>query len=240
MKRNLLIASLVAATISAGAAAPVMAGERVGERVGERADDLRDKRYCEIFLGYSYAAKLNLNIFNTIGYNYCPEKKLKSLNLKSVAKQNAADTAELNGPRHWVLDAIDGGDVSGSGETKNLGGIEMTKVGTFSVPLIEAAKGGARPYLPQKVNRTTIWIYDAGKAVFEMVDDRKQVYIMQSYSQEVDPSLKMADLPTLGSKLKLPPGWAYRTRILTETLNLNSNGQATITQDDLKNTYQKM
>jgi hypothetical protein len=235
MKRNLLIASLVAVTITAGAA-PVMAGERVGER----ADDLRDKRYCEIFLGYSYAAKLNLNIFNTIGYNYCPEKKLKSLNLKSVAKQNAADVAELNGPRHWVLDAIDGGAVSGSGETKNLGGIEMTKVGTFSVPLIEAAKGGARPYLPQKVNRTTIWIYDAGKAVFEMVDDRNQVYIMQSYSQEVDPNLKMVDLPNLGNKLKLPPGWTYRTRILTETLNLSSNGQATITQDDLKNTYQKM
>ncbi|MEI7860027.1 MAG: hypothetical protein WCI26_09390 [Acidimicrobiales bacterium] len=40
--------------------------------------------------------------------------------------------------------------------------------------------------------------------------------------------------------LTLPAGWSYRTLTLTKTLELNSNGQATVVNDDLYNSYQKI
>jgi len=62
--------------------------------------------------------------------------------------------------------------------------------------------------------------------------------VMQSYSEMVDPSLRMADLQNLGSRLKLPAGWKFPTRILSESLRVVATGEARIVQDDLENTYQ--
>ena len=203
-----------------------------------RADDLWDKQYCELFLGYSYAAKMNFKIFNTIGFNYCPKDKVSTFpdKLKTFAAENAADTAMLNGPRHWVLDAIEGGDVSGSGETKNFGGIEMSKVATTDVPFADLTSMAA-PYAPMQIARTTVWIYDKGRAVFELVDPKGNVYVMQAYSQQEDPNLKIPDLPALGPRLKLPAGWTYRTETLRKELRLDAHGLATIVHDILKDTY---
>ena len=61
---------------------------------------------------------------------------------------------------------------------------------------------------------------------------------MQSYSQQIDATLRMEDLPRLGSKLALPSGWTYRTRLLELELDLDAGGLATILQDNLENTYQ--
>ena len=61
---------------------------------------------------------------------------------------------------------------------------------------------------------------------------------MQSYSQIVDPELTLAKLRKLGKRLRLPDGWRYRTRRLKRELVLSASGAATITQDDLQNTYQ--
>ena len=42
------------------------------------------------------------------------------------------------------------------------------------------------------------------------------------------------------SRLKLPPGWSYRSRILDQDLVASASGEATIIQDDLQNTYQRL
>jgi hypothetical protein len=233
MRTNSLATAFVAATLLGSAATTVLAQTR-----SPSSGDLRDRRYCEILLGYVYAASLNTPVFNTIGYNYCPQDKMSSFNLNALAKENAADVALLNGPRHWVLDAIE--NMDSSGETKNFGGIEMGKAARIQLPL-SALKGGftPTPYTTTEVTRTTIWIYDAHKAVFELTDPSGTVYIMQSYSQQVDPNLKMSDLPSLGSHLELPAGWTYKTEILQEKLEFNSNGLTTVVQDDLDDTYQK-
>ncbi len=235
MRTISLATAFVAATLL-GSAATAARAQTESQGVGH----LRDRRYCEIWLGYIYAAHVNTPMFNTIGYNDCPQNKMSSLELNRLKKQNAAAAAFFNGPRHWVLDAINGLDVSSSGETKNFGGMEMTKVARAVLPL-SALKRGLTPipYTTMDVSRTTIWIYDAHKAVFELTDPSGAVYIMQSYSQQVDPNLKMSDLPSLGSRLKLPAGWTYKTEILQQTLELNSNGLATITHDGLQDTYQK-
>jgi hypothetical protein len=63
---------------------------------------------------------------------------------------------------------------------------------------------------------------------------------MQSYSEIVDSSLRMADLQNLGSRLKLPAGWTFRTRILSAPLAMTATGEARIVQDDFENTHQSM
>jgi hypothetical protein len=63
---------------------------------------------------------------------------------------------------------------------------------------------------------------------------------MQSYSQIVDPTLTYRDLPRLGDILKLPPGWSYSSKTLTQTLQLNSNGLAYVVNDNLGDSYQRI
>ena len=62
---------------------------------------------------------------------------------------------------------------------------------------------------------------------------------MQAYSQIVDPTQKIGDLRSLGRRLKLPTGWRFRSRVLRRPLAVGApGGKATITQDELQNTYQ--
>ena len=63
---------------------------------------------------------------------------------------------------------------------------------------------------------------------------------MQSYSLIKDPHLSIPDLRSLGRRLELPTGWRYRTKRLHHDLTLRANGRATIIQDDLLDTYQRI
>ncbi len=61
---------------------------------------------------------------------------------------------------------------------------------------------------------------------------------MQAYSLIVDPTLTYDLLASLGSKLKLPPGWKFRVKVLGKDLTIRAvNGIAHIMQDDLESTY---
>jgi hypothetical protein len=61
---------------------------------------------------------------------------------------------------------------------------------------------------------------------------------MQTYSQTVDPTLDLADLPGLAARLNLPEGWRYATRTLTSPLVVDTTTRkAQVLQDDLTNTY---
>ena len=62
------------------------------------------------------------------------------------------------------------------------------------------------------------WFYLAGTVVHELIDPGGKTYIMQAYSQIVNPNLTIEDLPNLAYSLKLPSGWQYRTRVLTQNL----------------------
>jgi hypothetical protein len=61
---------------------------------------------------------------------------------------------------------------------------------------------------------------------------------MQALCNAVDESLRIDNLSQLGSKLRLPEGWSYRTRILDEDLVVDTSDHfATVVQDELENTY---
>ncbi len=89
-----------------------------------------------------------------------------------------------------------------------------------------------------KVNRRTVFVFGAGRPVFELVDPHGQRWVMQSWSQTVDPTLSLADLPTLGERLQLPDGWSFRTSTLSSPLSIDTTTEdAHVTQDNLGNTY---
>lgn len=130
---------------------------------------------------------------------------------------------------------------SEGGERAARGGVAGPRrgdVGTFTVALAEAADK-AKPYETRTVRRDTTWGYDAGKTVHELVDPEGAVYDMQSYSvQEVQQD--EASLAKLGETLTLPDGWAFRTRVIDEKLEVEAvDGLAVVVQDDFGNTYQR-
>ncbi len=57
-----------------------------------------------------------------------------------------------------------------------------------------------------------------------------------------DPKVMDKNLSSLGSYLKLPPGWIFEARILDKELRLETKDQgvAYVIQDDLENTYQRV
>jgi hypothetical protein len=180
------------------------------------------------------------SVYNTLGYNYCPPHKWSKLTEDQVDQEYGSQSAKLNGPRHWVIDAAQSlGGNSSSTKTFTFGGIETGLKGVITTQAGQPTVGD-QFYAPNQVSRDTIWTYKAGKPVFELTGPDGSVYIMQSYAQIADKTLTYHQLADLGSTLKLPAGWGYRSQTLTTTLNLNSNGLATVVNDNLYDSYQRM
>lgn len=198
------------------------------------ATGLRGKRYCEVLLLHPEPAGLTADVYNSYPMNLCPEAQWQALNAQQIAQQNQAMLANLNGPRYWLMDRIDK-TVGTSGPTKDFGGIEMTQRATV---LVTDPATAQKPYLSHEINRKTVFTFDKGSTVYELTDPQGQKWIMQSWSQEIDPTLAESDLPGLASKLQLPAGWTYSSRTLTAPLTIATvEAPAKVTTDDLKDTY---
>jgi hypothetical protein len=198
---------------------------------------MRDQRYCEIFtifLAPSPVARVN----NTYGLNRCPQRWWDSLDTSELAAESGADLILLNGPRYWLMDKV---TVTEPGPIVELAGKQLREVAT-----IDLAKVGLTPPPPftgVKITRGTRFVFRRDRPVFQLIDPDGRVYVMQAYSQIVDPDLTYDQLRGLRrdpDRIGLPDGWRYRTRKPDENLVLRANGTATIIQDALKNTYQRL
>lgn len=201
--------------------------------------DLRDFRYCEVIPVFRDKLTLPVQVYNTLGLNACPTDLWAKLDAEALAKDYGATLVKLNGPRYWVLNQIIGGGATATGKVANFGGIEMKLVGQLETKLWEGSVGD-KFYTPNEVHRTTVWVYRQGNMVYELTSPEGKVYRMQSYAQIADPTLTIADLETLGTRLKLPPGWTYQARTLTEDSELKADGLAYVINDDLYNSYQQV
>ncbi len=231
LPRLALVCALVAVLISRAAPAAK----------GGDTSNLRDVRYCEVIPSVvdTSTGVTTTYVYNTLSLNRCPPGQWSQITLGVVTREFGSQTAQLNGPRHWVMDEIQGFGESTTLQTFTFGTIEfglrakiVTPAGTPTV--------GNQFYAPNKVQRNTIWVYHAGQPIFILTDPDGNEYVMQSYAQIVDPNLMYKDLPGLASELRLPTGWGYFTRTLTQELQLNSNGLATVVNDDLANSYQQL
>ncbi|MFZ4720545.1 MAG: hypothetical protein ACOYMR_14035 [Ilumatobacteraceae bacterium] len=175
-------------------------------------------------------------VYNTYPLNDCPEAAWNALDAAAIATAAGAPVAFLNGPRYWLMDTIEQNN-GPAPDPVSFGGIEMIKRATVNLGSIGA---GEPPYTPHQVNRKSVFGYNVGSTVYELVAPDGSTYVMQSWSQQVDPTLDEAGLAELGTRLQVPSGWSYRVRVLTEALQVvTTDSDAIVLQDELRNSYSK-
>jgi haloalkane dehalogenase len=174
------------------------------------------------------------SVYNTLGLNDCPADKWVALSVDKLKDELHAAQVILNGPRYFTMDR---NALANPGEVKTFDGLDARLVAQLEIK----SRQKREPYTENTVERQSQYVYEQGKSVYELVSADGHVYIMQSYSQEIDKNLDESGLLVLASRLKLPKGWQYRTRKLDQDLVVrNSGGQAHVVQDDLRNSYQLM
>lgn len=194
--------------------------------------DLSGQRYGEVLLVTRGEAGPQANVYNSFPLNDCPAELWGALDAQAIASENGAAAALLNGPRYWLMNSIEK-DQKGPEIRKTFGGIEMILQATVLLPSMNPA-----PYSVNKVTRHTVFVFNAGEEVYELQDPHGHRWVMQTWSQVVDPDLTRADLPKLADRLKLPDAWSYRPHVLTEELRVDTTSRAAqVTQDDLTNSY---
>ena len=197
-------------------------------------DHLRNVRYCEVFVVRKHFFSTTAGVYNTLGLNDCPPEKWASLDTAKLKKEWNVTAIILNGPRYFIMDR---NALEKPGKVESFDGLDARLLAELE---IKPNSNKRMPYTENGVQRQNRYVYDRGKNVYELLSPNGNVYVMQSYSQEVDKELNEAGLLTLAGRLKLPNGWKYRTRTLDEDLVIeNIGGKAYVIQDDLKNTYQR-
>jgi len=227
--------TLTLVCLVASACGTSSAGSTTTSTARQDATGLVGKRYCEVLLVHHDASGFSADVYNTYPLNACPESQWAQMDAKTIASENSALFAELNGPRFWLMDSIH--KVRSHAEVvKTFGGMAMILEATVDIgPSIAAAQV---PYTTHAVSRQAAFTFASGRQVYELVDPSGKTWIMQTWSQIKDPTLSEADLATLASRLTLPTGWTYRVRTLHVPLVVaTADRTAHVLQDNLENSY---
>jgi hypothetical protein len=195
--------------------------------------DVFGKRYGEVLLVRLTGGGPEATVYNTFPLNDCPTDLWDRLDAHAIAAENGAAAALLNGPRYWLMSAIEKRGGPEAQERKTFGGIEMIRQATVKLASMNPA-----PYKLNRVDRKAVFVFDAGRELYELIDPEDKRWVMQTYSQTVDRGLSLTDLPTLASRLTLPEGWRYEARTPSMPLRVDTTStDACVTQDDLANSY---
>ncbi len=214
------------------------------QAVVKRFNNLRGMRYCEVFLigGTIWPKDLQAAFYNTTDLNNsvnprdtCPAEMWAKVDPETLKKQYDVWGVFKNGPRGWAMDWIE----LPAGPVRTFDGLQAQWMGQVQLPKdIDLNKKGSSAYKPAVVHRKSTMTFEAGKPVFMLEDPQGTPWVMQAYSDIVDPNLTYDQLEKLGDKLKLAEGWKFRVKILDRDLTIKAiNGLAHIVQDDLENTY---
>ena len=195
-------------------------------------DGVFGKRYGEVLLVRAGEEGPEAIVYNTFPLNDCPAELWSTLDAQAIATENHAVAALLNGPRYWLMSSI-GKQAREAQEHKSFGGLEMMRQATVKLSSMNPS-----PYNVNRVDRKAIFVFDAGREIYELIDPEDRRWVMQTYSQTVDRNLALGDLPTLGSRLSLPAGWRYEPTTPSTPLRVDTTTtDACVIQDDLANSY---
>ena len=195
---------------------------------------MRGVRYGEVLAVYLRDTGLFAEVYGTQMLNDCPQEIWATLDADAIAKDLGAVMVKLNGPRHWVLDGLGTKVEVVEAIFRDFNGMQMRRIAEVDL----GNEPAQIPYTVRHVNRGAVFFFDAGSRVYELVNADGLAYVMQALCIGVDPTLTEDQLPALGSRLNLPEGWTFRTRILDEELIVDTTATiATVLQDELENTY---
>ncbi len=199
-------------------------------------DNMRNARYGEIIVVTGGPLNFTGHVYSTIGLSDCPEAAWKGLDPQKIKNQFHARAVILNGPRYFLMDTT---SIANPGSITSFNGLQARFLADVSIPLMSVLRGAALPYTENKVMRTTRYLFKKGNTLHELISPQEIHYVMQTYSQQVDPKLTEADLATLGKRLSLPAGWRYEVHLLDQDYAMQTSGVAYVLQDNLKNSYQR-
>ncbi|MDF1677781.1 MAG: hypothetical protein P1U32_03715 [Legionellaceae bacterium] len=196
-------------------------------------DNVRGTRYCEIIVSDGW---LRCAVYTTEGVNNCPKAFWNNLTTKDAKAATGASKAILQGPRYWTMDKIQTTPLI-QVEEKKFKRLKTKKIAYVHIGISDIFNG-AKPYRRHQIDLKNIFTYKAGRPVYELVDPKGRVYIMQSYSVDKAKQTERS-LSKLGSKLHLPKGWQFKTGVLKQKMVLKTvNNKAVVLHDDLMNRYQ--
>ena len=209
-------------------------------------EGLMGSRYTEILLvfGNALTGIYVAGVYNTVGLNGAnpagggdssPAALVDNIDMKKVQEDNAALSTVKNGVRLWTIDYLG----VKAGMERDFQGLKARWVMWFPIP-DEIREGKDFSYQVMHAKRDTSMGIRKGARLHP--DDPQGVsWVMKSASLIEDSNQKFEDLKDLGSRLKLPPGWKFRSAILEQDLVfMTDNGKTQITQDELGNTYDRV
>ena len=202
-------------------------------------------RYTEMFLigGNAITKALEANVYNTWGLNgsdttrdSSPPALLDKIDVKAMAEKFHMLAVFKNGPRIWTLDWIE----VEMGKELDFGGMKARWVNWLDLKGI-STEPGAADYKNITVTRHTHFGFNKGTRISVLDDPDGNSWVMKSFSLITFPDQNFAEIATLGSRLKLPAGWKFRSLVLGQDLILtpDKTGTAHITQDNFGNTYDR-
>ncbi len=196
--------------------------------------DHRGVRYGEVLAVFAVDGRLEAHVYGTQLLNDCPQELWEQLDAEAIRAEMGALVVKLNGPRYWMLDGLGAKGQPVEPVMREFGGILMRRIA-----MIDLGDEIAQiPYTERRVDRRAIFFFDAGKPVYELVDPSGVVYVMQARCVGVDADMSEAALDDLGSRLALPEGWSYRSRVLDDELVVDTSDRvAIVLQDEFENSY---
>ena len=232
-----LLALMAPLAIAACSSTSATTDDAPTETTIEARPDMRGVRYCEVLLISMRDGQAAAEVFNSYPLNECPEQLWSQLDAKTIASANSVPLAMLNGPRFWLMNAV---QKEGATElpVTDFGGIEMYRQASVTIgSLTEQAK----PYQPYEVARSALFVFDAGERIYQLTGPDGTTFVMQTWSRQIDPELTEAKLTDLGTRLQLPSGWMYSSRVLDKQLLIDTRStSAKVLQDNLGNSYSQI
>jgi hypothetical protein len=115
-------------------------------------EGVRDARYCELIPVVRHGVHLIATVYNTLGLNDCPPEIWDKITEAAMKKRFGALKVVLNGPRHFVMDAIAAAGDTAAGKTVDAEGLALTARATIKVDLSGLR---AKPYRERTIERET-------------------------------------------------------------------------------------
>ena len=200
-------------------------------------DGVRDCAQGEIFLLTRSGDALDALVYNTTGFGPCPAEEFAAIDVDVLAEETGSDLVWKNPRRFWMMDAV---TIELVGEPRAFGGVQFNFVAHMTMPAgFDVAKDqSSQGYHPMQIRRVTTYWFTSGRPVQLLRSPDGITWVMQTYTDHLDPTLTAAALPTLGDRLALPEGWTYKAKTLDRDLTITTTGLAHIVSDDLANMYQ--
>lgn len=202
-----------------------------------RVEGTRAYAQGEIFLLSEAGDHMDALVYNTTGFGPCPKDGFEAIDVEQLARETGSDRVWKNPRRFWMMDTL---TIEIVGEPAEFGGVKFNLCAKMAMPVgFDADRDQSSvAYHPMQIHRVTKYEFQSGRAVYLLRSPDGITWVMQTFTDHVDPALTEAELANLGARLTLPEGWEFKAVTVERDFSITTNGLANIVPDNLANMYQ--